>query len=167
MLDHASSSARRIVVRAALLLLALLAVAGAAPWAIDKLRWRSAAPVPGDRPPTEEELRASSEADARLADVEHAWQGSTSISATDASLDASGERVRWFQGFGVSVESVPAGATVVVNGEERGETPITTSVECKPGEPVRVEIRKQGLRAVRRSTRCRQDQLVELAVQLR
>ncbi len=166
MLETASTSARRIVTRAALLLLVVIAVAGAAPWLLG--RFRSTSPqAPGDRPPTDEEIRASSRADARLAEAQRAWDKSTSIAPNEARTEPTGERVRWFQGFGVSVESVPAGATVLVNGEERGETPLTTSVVCNPGETVRLEVRKQGLRTVKRSTRCREDQLVELSVQLR
>jgi hypothetical protein len=165
MLDHASSSARRIVTRAALLVLALIAVAGAGSWALE--RFHSSRPAPGDRPPTEAELRASSKADAELAEAEKAvWEKSISIAPKEPQVEPSGERVRWFQGFGVSVESVPTGAMVIVNGQDRGETPLTTSVECKPGETVRVEVRRKGLRTVKRTTRCREDQLVELSVEL-
>ncbi len=170
MLESVSSSTRRIVTRAALVLLAVVAVAGAAPWAVRRFR-SFTAPFAGeraDRPPTDEEIRAARRAEERLADVQKAnWEKATDIAPREAVVDSSGERVRWFQGFGLSVESVPPGATVVVNGQTLGETPLTASVQCTPGEAVRVEVRKQGLAPVTRSTRCREDQLVELSVQLR
>lgn len=169
MLDPVDPSARRFAVRALMLLVPVVVLAAATPWLIRQLRPggpRPAATSP-DRPPTDEEIRASRRADDRLAAAEKTWERSTAIPASDAVVDRSGERVRWFQGFGLSVESTPPGATVLVNGKERGETPLTTSVECKPGEPVRVEVRKPGVRPERRTTRCREDQLVELSLELR
>ncbi len=167
--DHLEFSARRLLVRAALLLVPLIALAAATPWLLEHVLPRRAhgAGDRPDRPPTDEEIRAARSADERLADAEKGWQRSTAIAPTGAVVDASGERVRWFQGFGVSVESVPAGAMVLVNGQERGDTPLTTSVECVPGQAVEVEVRPPGRAAQRRTTRCRQDQLVEITFELR
>lgn len=166
---HVDSSTRRIIIRAVLLVVPIVGLAAAAPWAVGQFRGgsRGAEGPRPDRPATRGEIWASRRADEKLADAEKAWERSTAIAARDAVVDAAGERVRWFQGFGVSVESTPAGASVLVNGQELGETPLTTSVQCKPGETVRVEVRKDGHRPQKRTTRCREDQLVEMVVELR
>ena len=167
--DPLQAPARRVVVRAALLLVPVLALSLAAPWLIDRLgRGRSGqASVPVERPPSEEEIRASHRAEERLAEAEEGWRRATPMAPAEAAPDASGERVRWFPGFGVSVESTPRGARVLVNGRDLGQTPLIASVRCTPGETVQVEVRKDGRRPRRRSTLCREDQLVELSVELR
>jgi hypothetical protein len=168
--DPVQSSTRRIVARAAMLLIPVVALAAAAPWVVERFRpGRGNADMAErpDRPPTDEELRASRKADERLADVVMSARHASAIAPADAEVDASGERVRWFPGFGVAVESQPRGATVLVNGQDLGETPLTASVECAPGELVQVEVRKARHRPERRTTHCRKDQLVELSVELR
>lgn len=166
--DPVASSTRRIIVRASLLVAPLALLALATPWILGRMAGAPARTAERpDHPPTEEELSASREADEKLADADRkGWKGSTAIAPRDAQVDASGERVRWFQGFGLSVESTPPGATVIVNGRDMGETPTTTSVSCSPGDEVVVEVRMDGRRPQRRVTRCRQDQLVELTVEL-
>ena len=167
--DPIQASKRRVLVKGALLLAPVVAMSAAAPWFVERLspgrRGEAAALV--DRPPTDEEIRASRKADERLAKAEEGWRRTTAIAPAEAAPDAAGERVRWFPGFGVSVESNPPGATVLVNGRDMGETPLTASVECAPGEPVQVEVRMDGHPSRRRSTHCRRDQLVELSVELR
>ncbi len=169
MLDHDGSPSHRIVRRAVLLLLPVVALAAVTPWVVGRLRSgggaRAAVQRP-DRPPTDEEIRASRRAEERLARAEKGWERSSAIAPSDAQVDSSGERVRWFQGFGVSVESEPPGASVLVNGQERGETPLTTSVECQPGDPVRVEVRTRARGEVR-TTACRADRLIEMSFRLR
>ncbi len=165
--DRLDSSSRRMVQRAVLLLLPLIALTAATPWVVERLRGGDApAAARPDRPPTDQEIRAARRADERLARAEKAWERSTAIAPSDAVADASGERVRWFQGFGLSIESEPSGAHVLVNGEERGETPLTASVDCKPGDAVRVEVHG-GRGAQVRTTPCRADQLVEMSFRLR
>jgi hypothetical protein len=80
--------------------------------------------------------------------------------------DVDGERVAPFHGFGVAVDSAPAGARVFAAGVEVGETPITASVRCMPGERVEVRVRKPGFHEWRRATRCRPDALVLLDARL-
>jgi len=162
-------SKRRVVVQAALLLAPVLVLSAAAPWILARLvpgRGEEAA-ARGDRPATDEEIQALRKADKRLAEAEEGWRRTSAIAPAEAAPDASGERVRWFPGFGLSVESDPAGATVRVNGRDLGETPLTASVDCAPGDTVQVEVRKEGRPAARRTTRCRKDHLVELSVELR
>lgn len=165
------SSVRRIGLRAAFLVLPLVGIALVAPRAVTWLRQRGDAGPPAGggfgRPATAEELAAAEKAERRLARVEKAWGGRETIVPGEAVPDASGERVRWFQGFGISVESRPSGAEVRVNGGVVGQTPLTSSIDCLPGEPVEVEVRKAPAPAQRRTVACRKDQLVELVVELR
>jgi hypothetical protein len=76
------------------------------------------------------------------------------------------ERVAPFQGFGVAVDSSPPGARVFAAGAEVGETPITASVRCTPGDRVEVRVQKTGFRPWRRTTICRSDALVALEARL-
>jgi hypothetical protein len=93
---------------------------------------------------------------------------STAIPPQDAALDSqSGEKIRRFQGFGLSVETRPSGAQLLVNEQDVGETPLVTSVECEPGDLVKVEVRKRGFISRARTTTCRQNQLVEMMVDLK
>lgn len=169
-----SSSSRRIVVRALFLLAPLVGLALAAPWIVSLLRARggievpaAAASAPKERPPTGEELRASANADRKLAELEQeAARREETLVPESAAPDAAGERVRRFQGFGVSVESVPAGAWVRADGAELGTTPLVASVACTPGARVVVEVGGPRLRMVRRVLTCRADQLVELSLRL-
>jgi PEGA domain len=71
-----------------------------------------------------------------------------------------------FQGFAISVSSSPAGARVLVDGDEKGKTPLAASVDCEPGRDVQVSVEKAGYRAQRRAVRCRADALVRLSVRL-
>jgi hypothetical protein len=163
--DPASSS-RRIIARAALLLLPLVGMGIATPYLLRSRAAGAEAPPPSDRPATDEEEKAARVAEERLADARKGWQGSSTIAPKDGVPDAKGERVRWFQGFGLSVESWPAGARVKVNGVDEGVTPLLTSVACAPGERVTVEVRKASLRSKRRTTVCRKDELVLLEFEL-
>jgi hypothetical protein len=94
-------------------------------------------------------------------------RGGVTIAPREARADASGERVAPFHGFGVSVDSFPSGARVLAGGVELGETPLTASFRCEPGEPVALRVEKAGFRAWRRETRCRADALVVLEARLR
>ncbi len=105
---------------------------------------------------------------AAVADVTREnWGKAEFIQPREEEVDqASGERLLPFQGFAVSVESVPAGARVTVDGREVGESPVLASVECSPGTEVRVRVEKAPLRPQDRTTRCRADKLVKLSVRL-
>ena len=102
-----------------------------------------------------------------LAELQRSWKGSETIAPRDARVDAAtGERAKPFHGYGVSVETSPAGARVLVNGEDKGTTPLVATVDCVVGDPVEV-VAEHGRRRGRVETRCRRDALVELAVPLR
>lgn len=165
--DHVSASPRRIVVRALVLTVPVIGLALAAPRVLSLLQPRVGAAAPRDRPPTEAEVRASASADRRLAALEEeGLSRSTTLAPQEAGADASGERVRRFEGFGVSVESTPPGAWVRADGKELGTTPLVASVACDPGAEVVLEIGAPRHRTARRAVRCRADALVEIAVQL-
>jgi hypothetical protein len=164
-----SSSARRIAIRAALLLVPIALAAAGTPFVVRELRGgkrQAAAPRP-DRPPTDEELAASAASGRRLADVARQnLEGAEYVAPETASVDAAGERTRRFEGFGLSIESEPTGARVLVGGEDLGETPLVATVRCTPGAPVQVRVERPPRRAVEKTTTCRADTLVELSVRL-
>jgi hypothetical protein len=77
-----------------------------------------------------------------------------------------GEETAPFSGFAVSVDTVPAGALVTIDGVERGEAPVLAGIECSPGERVEIGARRRGLPPARAATTCRADTLVKLTVRL-
>ncbi|HUK66093.1 MAG TPA: PEGA domain-containing protein [Anaeromyxobacteraceae bacterium] len=102
----------------------------------------------------------------KLAELQKSWIGSESMAPrTDRVDPTTGERVGFFQGFGLQVDSSPQGASVSVNGEEMGTTPLITTVDCLPGEPVEILLSK-GAADARATTRCRKDTLVKLRLRL-
>jgi hypothetical protein len=125
----------------------------------------SSSSVPPAPPP---EARGAATAAQRLARLQQESLGkSTVLAPQEAKVDAAGERIRWFQGFGLSVESEPKRAAVRVDGRDVGETPLVTTVDCAPGDEVVIEVHKKGRKPQRRTTTCREDTLVELRVKLR
>lgn len=134
-------------------------LAGLVPGAMDLVGERTPPPPP---PP---DLRETSE---KLAEVSRSnWGKAGYLSPRDEEVDgASGETTLPFQGFGISVESEPEGARVMVNGREIGESPAIASVDCQPGSDVRIRIEKAPLAPQERLTRCRADKLVKLNFRL-
>jgi len=103
----------------------------------------------------------------QLAALQKSWVGSENLAPRDDRVDReTGERIGFFQGFGLQIDSTPAGARVVVNGQEMGTSPLLTTVECDPGDEVAVELDRSGERA-RATTRCRKDTLVKLQLRLK
>jgi len=183
-------SAGRFARWAALLVLPLILAAIAIPRVLERLETtRRAAPAalagaatatPGAAessavagPPRHAEAPSPGEIEAaRAAEVEAArlkqrhLAASSTITPRESVTTADGEKVAPFQGFGLSIESAPAGARVLVGGREVGETPIVTSVDCAPGDEVEIGVEKRGLRPAHRTVRCRADALLELRVTL-
>jgi hypothetical protein len=124
-----------------------------------------AAPPPGAGP-TPEQIAKAAEAQEALRRAEKGWESVTLIAPRAAKRGEDGLETLPFQGFGVSVESVPEGARVIVGGEELGETPLVAGVRCAPGTEVTVRIEKAPRPAQERVLRCRPDTLVKLAVRL-
>ncbi len=123
------------------------------------------APGAEGRPtPPPEERRVSPE---ELAALQKSWIGSQTYAPRSDRTDVgTGERVGAFQGFGLTVDTAPPGARIVVNGEEKGTSPLLTSVDCAPGEEVKV-VAEQGRLRGRAATLCRKDVLVKLQMALR
>jgi hypothetical protein len=183
-------SAGRFARWAALLVLPLVLAAVAIPRVLERLKTTRQAvpaalagtattpsgatgPAAAPEPPRHPEAPSTREIEAaRAAEVEAArlkqrhLAASSTITPREAVVTADGERVAPFQGFGLSVDSSPSGARVLVGGKEVGETPIVTSVDCAPGEEVEVGVEKRGLRPAHRTVRCRADALLELRVTL-
>ncbi|BDG09527.1 PEGA domain-containing protein [Anaeromyxobacter paludicola] len=105
--------------------------------------------------------------EAEQAEVRRGWERSSTIAPRSEQRDpATGEVTLPFHGFGLSVDSTPPGARVLVDGRDLGETPLLASVTCAPGAQVEVRVEKPPLAAARRTTTCRSDTLVKLAVTL-
>ncbi|MGC4001076.1 MAG: hypothetical protein QM767_27900 [Anaeromyxobacter sp.] len=79
---------------------------------------------------------------------------------------AAGLETAPFEGFAVSVETVPSGALVTVAGQARGEAPALAGVSCEPGQPVEVRATLKGRRPAVRQLTCRADTLVKLRLEL-
>ncbi|MBZ4416675.1 PEGA domain-containing protein [Myxococcus sp. RHSTA-1-4] len=64
-------------------------------------------------------------------------------------------------------ESEPTGATVSVDGVKQGTTPLSLTLECTPGAPLRVKFVRKGFDSVEHTTVCRADTMTELSTRLR
>jgi hypothetical protein len=121
---------------------------------------------PEKRPdaPTIEQIEARRAAEENLAEAQKGWQKVEVMAPRDGRKEGEDERVLPFQGFGLSVDSTPAGAAVTVDGNPVGVTPVLTSLKCKAGDPIAIELSlpRRGVR--KRQVRCRTDQFVSLTV---
>jgi hypothetical protein len=94
-------------------------------------------------------------------------EGDRTLSPIAASLDPrTGERTAPFEGFAVSVETIPPGALVSIDGVERGEAPLLSNLACAPGDRVEVTARLPGLAPGRVETTCRANTLAQVVVRL-
>jgi hypothetical protein len=172
-----SAALRRIVATAA----AFLVVAAGLAWLLSSLVGRSGALRPGaiprgsslpelqamgeraaDPPP---DLRETSEKLAKI--TRENWGRAESYAPRGEEIDpATGEATLPFQGFGVSVDSVPDGARVTIDGRDVGTSPAMVSLDCKAGSEIRIRIEKPAFRPVERTTRCRADRMLRLKIAL-
>lgn len=72
-----------------------------------------------------------------------------------------------FEGYILMVDSEPGGATVLVNGKDQGEVPVSVGLDCSPGDRVLVELSLQGFERVRHTTTCKRDTMVKVSARLR
>jgi hypothetical protein len=72
-----------------------------------------------------------------------------------------------FDGAILMVESEPGGATILVDGKDQGQTPVSVGLECLPGTPVIVEFSLRGYEKAKHRTLCPHDALVKVTARLR
>ena len=181
-------SAGRFTRWAIMLVLPLVLGAAFMPWILRKLRAApgplpatlsgastnpAGQPGPPPDPPRRPEAATPAERDAARAATAAADRleqrhlaASSVITPCAPVTTAGGERVAPFQGFGLSIDTSPAGARVLVGGKEVGETPLVAGVDCAPGTEVAVAVELRGYRTARRTVRCRADRLLELSFKL-
>ena len=144
----------------------LSALAGAAQaGAIGSDQPAAPAPPRGDGP-TAAQLDAARAAEEELAKASSGWRKVEFMAPREGKATARGERVVPFQGFGLSVDSTPSGASVAVDGKVLGVTPLLTSLPCRPGDQIAVEVTLKPNRSGRRQIRCRADELVSVTIPL-
>lgn len=69
-------------------------------------------------------------------------------------------------GFNARIETVPSGAEVRVDGQDRGTTPFLGNIVCREGEPVSIEVSKKGFRPWVRNPLCRHGGTLEVTATL-
>ena len=72
-----------------------------------------------------------------------------------------------FDGAILMVESEPSGATILVDGKDQGQTPVSVGLECLPGKPVVVDFSLRGYAKAQHRTFCPRDALVKVTARLR
>jgi len=183
--DDRSPSAGNFTRWAVLLLVPVVLSAAAMPWVLGHLRTGRGglgggslggavadSESPPEQPrhpeaPTAAEIEAATTSSIEAARLQQRNLESAEMYAPrGAKTTASGERLAPFQGFGLSIGTTPLGARVLVDGNDVGESPIVTTVDCEPGQDVEVVVEKRGFRSERRNVRCRVDALLELSVAL-
>ncbi len=65
------------------------------------------------------------------------------------------------------VESEPEGASVRVDGNDKGNTPASITLDCVPGKPIKVDVARKGYASAQHLTFCRNDTMIKLYVRLR
>jgi hypothetical protein len=65
------------------------------------------------------------------------------------------------------VESEPGGVSVRVDGNDQGNTPVSLTLDCLPGKPIKVEVSRKGYERAQHLTFCRPDTMIKLYARLR
>jgi hypothetical protein len=116
--------------------------------------------------PTTGQIEAAREAEVALAEAQRGWARTQTIAPREPARDEGGDLVSPFEGFGLDVVTEPAGARVLVDGRDLGETPLLAAVPCRPGTTLEVVLERRGARRHRQAVRCRADTLLHLSVSL-
>jgi len=178
--DDRSPSAGNFTRWAIFLLVPVVLSAAAMPWILQNLRKGHAAlpggagleegsPAPPRHPeaPTGAEIEAATESAIGAARLQQRnLEKSTIFAPREARTTPEGDRLAPFEGFGLSIGTTPAGARVRVNGDDVGETPIVTTVDCEAEQDVEVVVQKPGYQSSSRHVRCRSNALLEISVAL-
>jgi hypothetical protein len=178
-----AASTRRIAFRALFLAAPLLIAGLAIPRVLPRLAAARQAAVPATpgspmapseaappaprapEAPSPEQLERSVATARALGEAERGWR-KVEILSPAAPAAPGVEQTAPFQGFGLSLESEPDGATVTVDGRVLGETPLLTGLPCTPGSSLRLRVARDPLPARELTTLCRADTLVKLRVRL-
>jgi hypothetical protein len=65
------------------------------------------------------------------------------------------------------VYSNPSGVAVEVDGNDQGGTPVSLTLDCLPGKPIRVELFKRGYERLQHTAFCRKDTMIKLFAPMR
>ncbi len=65
------------------------------------------------------------------------------------------------------VESEPANVSVRVDGNDQGNTPVSLTLDCLPGKPIKVEVTRKGYERAQKITFCRTNTMVKLYARLK
>jgi hypothetical protein len=65
------------------------------------------------------------------------------------------------------VESEQSGVSVRVDGNDQGNTPVSLTLDCLPGKPIKVEVSRKGYERAQHLTFCRPDTMIKLYARLR
>ncbi|MBN1205531.1 MAG: PEGA domain-containing protein [Myxococcaceae bacterium] len=60
------------------------------------------------------------------------------------------------------VETEPGSVSVRVDGNDQGNTPVSLTLDCLPGKPIKVELSKKGYARAQHLTFCRADTMIKL-----
>ncbi len=65
------------------------------------------------------------------------------------------------------VDSEPGGVSVDVDGSDQGSTPVSLTLDCLPGKPIKVEVTKRGFERAQHTTFCRPNTMIKLYARMR
>jgi hypothetical protein len=78
------------------------------------------------------------------------------------------EQTTSFDGAAILVvESEPGGGSVRVDGNDQGNTPVSLTLDCLPGKPIKVEVTRKGYERAQYLTFCRTNTMIKLYARLR
>lgn len=78
------------------------------------------------------------------------------------------EQTASFEGAAILVvESEPENASVRVDGSDKGNTPVSLTLDCVPGKPIKVEVARKGYASAQHLTLCRTNTMIKLYARLR
>jgi hypothetical protein len=78
------------------------------------------------------------------------------------------EQTTSFDGAAILVvESEPGNVSVRVDGNDQGNTPVSLTLDCLPGKPIKVEVARKGYERATHLTFCRTDTMIKLYARLR
>lgn len=78
------------------------------------------------------------------------------------------EQTSAFDGAAVlMVDSEPEGVSVEVDGADQGGTPVSLTLDCLPGKPIKVEVTRRGFEKAEHTTFCRPNTMIKLYARMK